>query len=65
MIADADVATQTKHSFLLPSAIHILCLKVKVTKLVRLTHADVDSVSAVHFALHSLCTHSKGFFFNQ
>lgn len=41
-IADADVAIQTKHSFLLQSSVCILCLKVKGTQQVRLTHADVD-----------------------
>lgn len=46
-IADADVATQTKHSFLLKSSVCILCLKVKGTQPVRLTH--VDYMNTVYF----------------
>lgn len=48
-IADADVATQTKHSFLLQSSVCIICLKVKGTQPVRLTHADVDYMNTVYF----------------
>lgn len=50
-VADADMAMQAKHSFLLLSAEQILCLKVKVAELVRLTHADVDCVNTVYRVL--------------
>lgn len=48
-IANADVATQTKHSFLLQSSVCILSLKVKGTQPVRLTHAVVDCMNTVYF----------------